>query len=91
VYLKDLYSNLIGNRTLIDSLVARAEDELREALEATLDNLRARVRTAGPGVGRAEAESRGFLEIERNRKRKERKKVERKKEKKSKERREKNR
>jgi len=49
VYLKDLYSNLIDNRALIASLVARAEDELREALEATLETLCAVYELQDPG------------------------------------------
>lgn len=49
MYLKDLHSNLVGNAALIASLIARADSGPREALEATLDTLRAVYELQAPG------------------------------------------
>lgn len=49
VYLKELHSNLVGNRVLIASMVTRAESGPRQALEATLDTLRAVYELQAPG------------------------------------------
>jgi len=71
VDLKDLYSNLIGNRALINSLVARAEDELREALEATLETLRAVYELQAPGWDELKQKIE-VLDLKKERERKER-------------------
>lgn len=49
MHLKDLYSNVIGNRALIASLTSRAEQGLQQALEATLDTLCAVYELQAPG------------------------------------------